>query len=62
MESSPLDEVDVGLRASTFRFRTSDERYAWLNTTFGVLESVLDTVGVGGRAHGRLYGCRATLT
>jgi hypothetical protein len=47
---------------TTFRFRTGDERYAWLNTTFGVLEGVLDTVGVGGRARGRLYGCRPTLT
>lgn len=47
---------------TTFRFRTGDERYTWLNTTFGVLEGVLDTVGVGGRAHGRLYECRPTLT
>ncbi|MDP8929068.1 MAG: DUF3237 domain-containing protein [Actinomycetota bacterium] len=47
---------------TTFRFRTGDERYTWLNTTFGVLEGVLDTVGVGGRARGRLYGCRPTLT
>jgi hypothetical protein len=47
---------------TTFRFRTGDERYVWLNTTFGVLEGVLDTVGVGGRARGRLYGCRPTLT
>lgn len=47
---------------TTFRFRTGDERYAWLNTTFGVLEGVLDTVGVGGRARGRLYGCTPTLT
>ncbi len=46
---------------TTFRFRTGDERYTWLNTTFGVLEGVLDTVGVGGRARGRLYGCRPTL-
>lgn len=47
---------------TTFRFRTGDERYTWLNTTFGVLEGVLDTVGVGGRVHGRLFGCRPTLT
>lgn len=47
---------------TTFRFRTGDERYTWLNTTFGLLEGVLDTVGIGGRAHGRLYGCRPTLT
>ncbi len=43
------------------RFRTGDERYAWLNTLFAVLEGVLDRVGVGGTARGRLYECRATL-
>jgi hypothetical protein len=47
---------------TTFRFRTGDERYRWLNTTFGVLEGVLDSVGVGGRARGRLYGCTPTMT
>ncbi len=47
---------------TTFRFRTGDERYTWLNTIFGVLEGVLDSVGVGGRARGRLYECRPTLT
>jgi hypothetical protein len=44
------------------RLRTGDERYAWLNTTFAVLEGVLDTVGVGGVARGRLYQCRATIS
>jgi hypothetical protein len=44
------------------RFMTGDERYRWLNTVVGVLEGMLDTVGVGGKAHGRLYECRATLT
>jgi hypothetical protein len=46
---------------TTFRFRTGDERYAWLNTLFGVLEGVLDSVGVGGTARGRLFECRATV-
>lgn len=46
---------------TTFRFRTGDERYAWLNTVFGALEGVLDTVGVGGKARGRLFDCRATV-
>lgn len=46
---------------TTFRFRTGDERYAWLNTVFGALEGVLDSVGVGGKARGQLYECRATL-
>jgi hypothetical protein len=44
------------------RFRTGSEQYAWLNTVVGVLEGVLDTVGVGGKAHGRIHECRATLT
>lgn len=47
---------------TTFRFRTGDERYAWLNTAFAVLEGVLDSVGVGGRARGRVHECRPTLT
>lgn len=46
---------------TTFTFRTADARYAWLNTTFGVLEGVLDSVGLGGVARGRAYGCEATL-
>jgi hypothetical protein len=44
------------------RFQTGDARYGWLNVVVGVLEGVLDSVGVGGRAHGRLHECRATLT
>jgi hypothetical protein len=47
---------------TTCRFRTGDERYSWVNTVFGVLEGVLDSVGVGGRARGRVHECRATLT
>lgn len=45
---------------TTFRFRTGDERYEWLNTVFGVLEGVLDSVGVGGVARGELFECRAS--
>ena len=44
------------------RFRTGDERYGWLNTVFGVLEGVLDSVGVGGVARGDLFECRATVS
>ena len=44
------------------RFRTGDRRYSWLNTTLAVLDGVLDTVGVGGRAHGIVSECRATVT
>jgi hypothetical protein len=47
---------------TTCRFRTGDERYAWLNTVFGVLEGVLDSVGVGGVARGSLLECRATVS
>lgn len=46
---------------TTFRCRTGDERYRWVNTLFAVLEGVLDSVGVGGTARGRLYECRTTL-
>lgn len=47
---------------TTFRFRTGDERYTWLNSVFGLVEGVLDSVGVGGRARGRVFECRATLS
>jgi hypothetical protein len=42
------------------RFRTGDERYAWLNTVVGVLEGVLGAVAVGGQAHGIVFECRPT--
>lgn len=47
---------------TTFRFRAGDDRYLWLNSVFGVLEGVLDSVGVGGVARARLHDCRATVT
>jgi hypothetical protein len=47
---------------TAFRFRTGDERYGWLNTVFGVLEGVLDSVGSGGVARGELFECRTTIT
>ena len=46
---------------TSVRFRTGDERYAWLNGVFGVLEGVLDAVTVGGTARGTLYECQATV-
>ena len=54
----PSDEARVFVTAC--RFRTGDERYAWLNTVVGVLEGVLGTVAVGGKARGDVYECRPT--
>lgn len=46
---------------TSFTFRTGDARYSWLNTVFGVLEGVLDTVSVNGLARGRAYLCEPTI-
>jgi hypothetical protein len=56
----PSDQARVFV--TTFRCRTGDDRYAWLNSVFGLLEGILDSVGVGGRARGRVFECRASLT
>jgi hypothetical protein len=56
----PEDSARVFI--TTCRFRTGDERYGWMNTLFAVLEGVLDSVGVGGVARGRLFACHATLS
>ena len=40
---------------TSVRFRTGDERYAWVNTFFGVLEGTLQSDGT---AEGRIYECR----
>jgi hypothetical protein len=55
----PADHARVFV--TTLTFRTGDARYQWLNSVFGVLEGVLDTVGVGGTARGRAYSCTATV-
>jgi hypothetical protein len=47
---------------TTLRLRSGDARYAWVNTVFGVLEGVLDSVGVGGVARGRAYRCEPTIS
>lgn len=47
--------------ATSVSFRSSDGRYAWLNSWFTVLEGVLDRVAVGGVARGRIYLCEVTL-
>jgi hypothetical protein len=56
------EEDEARVFVTGCRFRTGSDQYGWLNTTVGVLEGILDSVGVGGRARGRLYGCRATVT
>jgi hypothetical protein len=56
----PADEARVFVTAC--RFRTGEERYAWVNTVVGVLEGILGAVAVGGKARGRLFECRPTLT
>jgi hypothetical protein len=55
------EEGQARVFITTFRFRTGDERYAWLNATFGSLEGLLESGGVGGVARGRLYACQAAL-
>lgn len=55
------EEDGARVFVTTFRFRTGDERYEWVNRTFGVLEGVLDSVAVGGTARGRLHECHATV-
>jgi hypothetical protein len=46
---------------TSVRFRAADDRYRWLDTVVGVLEGVLDSVGVSGRARGRMFECRAVI-
>ncbi len=46
---------------TSLAFRTGDPRHARLNTTFGVLEGVLDNVAVGGTARGKVWECVVTV-
>jgi len=46
---------------TTVMFRTADQRHAWLNTVFAVLEGALDSVAVEGVARGRAHLCDVTL-
>jgi hypothetical protein len=55
------EEDQARVFVTSVQLRTGDERYAWTNTVFGLLEGVLDSVGVGGTARGRLLECRATV-
>jgi hypothetical protein len=54
-------EDNARVFVTSCRFRTGDDRYQWLNSMFCVLEGVLDVVGVGGIARGRLYACHPTV-
>lgn len=57
-----LRESDAArIFTTSCRFRTGDPKFQWLNTVFGLLEGILDSVGVGGVARGRLYECRPTI-
>lgn len=47
---------------TSFRFQTGDQRYAWLNTTYAILEGVLGAVAVDGLAHGTLHICIPTIS
>jgi hypothetical protein len=55
----PSDQARVFVTSLTFR--TGAAQYAWLNSTFAVVEGVLDVVGVGGTARGRVHICEATI-
>jgi hypothetical protein len=54
-------EDDARLFVTSCRVRTGEQRHLWLNTVVAVLEGVLDSVGVGGVARGRLFECRPTI-
>ncbi|HEV2123317.1 MAG TPA: DUF3237 family protein [Chloroflexota bacterium] len=56
----PADQARVFVTSCTFR--TGDTRYQWLNTVFGVLEGVLESVSAGGVARGRAYACDPTIS
>lgn len=47
---------------TAWRFRTGAAAYSWLNSVVGVLEGVLDSIGVGGVARGTVFECRPTIT
>jgi hypothetical protein len=55
----PVDKARVFV--TSVRFRAGDERYSWMDTILAVLEGVLDSVGVSGRARGRIFECRPVL-
>jgi hypothetical protein len=55
----PEDNARVFI--TTFRCRSGDERYGWVNTLFGVVDGVLDQVAVGGRARCEVFECRSTV-
>ena len=46
---------------TTFRCRSGEERYRWVNTLFGVVDGVLDQVAVGGHATCEVFECQSTV-
>ena len=56
------EEDKARVFVTTFRLRTGDAAYSWVNTTLAVLEGILDSVSVGGTARGRLFVCKPTIT
>jgi hypothetical protein len=56
----PVDRARVF--ATSLTFRTGDVRYQWLNSSFAILEGVLDHVSVGGIARGQAHLCEVTVT
>lgn len=57
-----LREADAArVFLTSCRFRARDPAYSWLNTTFAVVDGILDVVAEGGAARARLYECRSTI-
>jgi hypothetical protein len=53
---------DARVFVTSFRMRCGDARYGWVNTVWATLEGVLDSVGVGGVARGRVFECLPTIS
>lgn len=53
------DQARVFITSLTFRATTPE--FAWLDTTFAVVEGVLDKVAAGGIARGSIYACDPTV-
>ena len=54
LDGIALLEAETRVFVTSVKLRTGDERYAWVNTFFGVLEGTLQSDGT---AVGRVYEC-----